>query len=185
MEVKKDILWRVYLAFLGTVAFGLLILGRTFYIQQVQGDQWRKLAQQQQQRVEEIAAERGSIYSEDGSLLSTSIPFFDIYIDFGAEGLREKKGRLLYTHLDSLSHCLAQLFPERTAEGYKKLLSDGYRKKDRYYELRKNISFQQYQELRHFPLVREGKNKSGFIAEVKSKRQNPFGLMANRTIGLY
>jgi cell division protein FtsI (penicillin-binding protein 3) len=33
-------------------------------------------------------------------------------------------------------------------------------------------------------LIREGRNKSGFIAEVKSKRLNPFGLLANRTIGL-
>ncbi len=29
-----------------------------------------------------------------------------------------------------------------------------------------------------------GKNKSGFIAEVKNKRLNPYGLLANRTIGL-
>lgn len=185
MEVKKDILWRVYLSFLGIVVFGFLILGRAFYIQQVEGDQWRKLALKQQQKVQEIAAERGSIFSEDGSMLSTSIPFFDIYIDFGAEGLREKNGRLFKKHLDSLSLCLAKLFGQKPAAAYQKLLTDGYRRSDRYFLLRKNISFQQYQELRHFPLVREGKNKSGFIAEVRSKRQNPFGLMANRTIGLY
>ena len=31
--------------------------------------------------------------SEDGSMLSTSVPCFDIYIDFVAEGLREKDGK--------------------------------------------------------------------------------------------
>ena len=32
--------------------------------------------------------------------------------------------------------------------------------------------------------MRQGRNKSGFIAEINSKRLNPFGLLANRTIGL-
>ncbi|HKP31545.1 MAG TPA: penicillin-binding protein, partial [Chitinophagaceae bacterium] len=32
--------------------------------------------------------------------------------------------------------------------------------------------------------IKSGKNRSGFIADVKSKRLNPFGLLANRTIGL-
>ena len=54
----------------------------------------------------------------------------------------------------------------------------------RYYSLKKNLTFQQYKTLREFVLIREGKNKSGFIAEVKHKRRNPFGLLANRTIGL-
>ena len=35
-----------------------------------------------------------------------------------------------------------------------------------------------------FPLVRLGRNKSGVIVEVNSKRLTPFGLLANRTIGL-
>ncbi len=38
--------------------------------------------------------------------------------------------------------------------------------------------------LRDFPLVRQGKNKSGFIIEVRDKRINPYVLLANRTIGL-
>src|SRR6202035_4322607 len=59
-----------------------------------------------------------------------------------------------------------------------------YRREDRYYEIAANVSFEKYQQLRHFPLIREGRNKSGFIAEVVDKRLNPFGLLANRTIGL-
>src|SRR5690606_27307464 len=54
----------------------------------------------------------------------------------------------------------------------------------RYYLLKRNITFQQYKVLRTLPLVRQGKDKSGFIAEVKDKRLMPFGLLANRTIGL-
>ncbi len=184
MEVKRDILWRVYLAYLGIIIFSLCIIGKVIYIQQFQGEQWLSMAKQQQQRVVAIDADRGTIYSEDGSMLSTSIPYFDIYIDFGAEGLRDKNGKRFKENLDSLSFSLANFFRDQSTSEYKKLLQKGYQKKDRYFPLKKNINFQQWKALRDFPLVRLGKNKSGFIAEVKHKRLNPFGLLANRTIGL-
>ena len=183
MEIKRDILWRVYLCFLGIVVFSLVILGKVIYLQQVEGSHWLAKAKLAQQKYQDIAAERGTIYSEDGSMLSTSIPFFDIYIDFAAEGLREKNGKRFRTNLDSLSIALAGLFGESRAS-FKKKLQTGYRNQDRYYLLKRNCTFQQYKQLRTFPLVREGKNKSGFIAEVKNKRLTPFGLLANRTIGL-
>ena len=80
MEVKKDILWRVYLCFLGIVVFACCIIGRVVYIQQAEGRQWLDMASKQQQKMQDIDAERGSILSEDGNMLSTSIPFFDIFI---------------------------------------------------------------------------------------------------------
>ncbi|MEO8582685.1 MAG: penicillin-binding protein [Flavitalea sp.] len=184
MEIKSDILWRVYLCFLGIVAFSLVILGKIFYIQHVQGTYWKDQAKQQQQRYLEVDADRGTIFSEDGNMLSTSIPFFDIYVDFGADGLTEMNGKRFKQNLDSLSLSLAGYFKDKSTSDYKKELHLQYKNKNRYYLLKRNISFQQYKTLRKFPLVRQGKNKSGFIAEVKNKRLNPFGLLANRTIGL-
>jgi cell division protein FtsI (penicillin-binding protein 3) len=186
MEIKHDILWRANLCFLGIVAFSLVILGRVFYLQHIQGNYWRSEAKKQQQRFVETDADRGTIYSEDGNMLSTSIPFFDIYIDFGADGLREKNGKRFTENVDSLSMTLAALFGDKSSVTYKKELQAQYNKKikNRYYLLKNNISFQQYKMLRKAPLVRMGKNKSGFIAEVKNKRLNPYGLLANRTIGL-
>jgi cell division protein FtsI (penicillin-binding protein 3) len=184
LEVKRDILWRVYLCFLCIVVFSLIIIGRVIYIQHAEGQYWIAQAREQQQRVVPIEAERGTIYSEDGSMLSTSIPFFDIYIDFGADGLREKNGKRFKEHVDSLAIRLSGFFKDQSSTDYKKQLQAGYRKKNRYFLLKKNLSFQQYKVLRTFPLIRQGRNRSGFIAEVKSKRLNPFGLLANRTIGL-
>ena len=157
---------------------------RAVYIQQVQGSYWILQAKDQQQLFVEIDAERGTIYSEDGSMLSTSIPFFNVYIDFMAEGLREKNGKRFKDNLDSLSVSLAAFFKDRSSVEYRQLLQQGYRKKDRYFLFKKNLSFQQYKMLRTMPLVRQGRDKSGFIPEVKDKRLNPFGLLANRTIGL-
>ncbi|WP_290795623.1 penicillin-binding protein [Flavihumibacter sp. UBA7668] len=166
------------------VVLAFLVIGKALYIQQVEGSYWRSKSDSLHTRIINLDADRGTIYSEDGSMLSTSIPYFNIYIDFGAEGLRDKNGKRFRENLDSLSYSLAKLFLDKSSNGYKQLLQEGFRKKNRYFLLKKNIDFQQYQQLREFPLVRLGRNKSGFIAEVKSKRLNPFGMLANRTIGL-
>jgi cell division protein FtsI (penicillin-binding protein 3) len=184
MDVKRDILWRVYLSYIIVVAVCITIFVKAAYIQQVQGKQWRSMSDSLHQKIEEVDAERGTIFSEDGQMLSTSIPQFDIYIDFAADGLREKNGRRFKDNLDSLSYSLANLFYDKTKDEYKKLLQQGYNKKDRYFLLQKNISYRQYEYLRKMPLVRYGKNKSGFIAENKNIRLNPYKMLAFRTIGL-
>jgi len=184
MEVKKDILWRVYLCFIGMILLGAVVLGRAFYIQQVQGNFWRTMGNNMHLKYMPLDAERGTIYSEDGNMLSTSIPIFDIYIDFSADGLREKDGKRFKDNVDTLSICLANLFKDESAAAYKKELQLAYKNQDRYYLLKRKISFLEYQQLRDFPLVKQGKNKSGFIIDARDKRINPYGLMANRTIGL-
>jgi cell division protein FtsI (penicillin-binding protein 3) len=136
------------------------------------------------QRFVELDAERGTIYSEDGEMLSTSVPYFDIYIDFGADGLREKNGKRFKENIDSFSIAISKFFGDKTSSAYKKELKKAYADENRYYLLRKGLTFEEYKEFRAFPLVRLGRNKSGVIAEVQSKRLNPFGLLAKRTIGL-
>ena len=184
MEIKNDILWRVYLCFLGMIVLGALVLGRAFYIQQVQGKFWTNMGDSMHLKYLPIAAERGTIYSEDGNILSTSIPVFDVFIDFSADGLREKDGKRFKDNIDSLSISLASLFKDKTAATYKSDLLLAYQNKDRYYTLQKKISFTQYEQLREFPLVKLGRNKSGFIIDSRDKRINPYVLLANRTIGI-
>ena len=184
MDVRRDILWRVYLGFIGIVVLSLFILGRAFYIQKVQGSYWRDMSDSLHQKFIPLDAERGTIYSEDGQMLSTSIPTFDIYIDFKADGLREKNGKRFKENLDSFSIALANYFRDKPAARYKKELQEAFKTSDRYYPLKKKLSFEAYKAFREFPLVRLGRNKSGVITEVKSKRLAPFGLLASRTIGL-
>ena len=184
MDVKKDILWRVYLCFLGMVVLGLIVLGKAIYIQQAEGKYWMSMGDSLHQKFMPLLAERGTIYSEDGNMLSTSVPIFDVYVDFGADGLREKNGVRFKNNIDSLSYSLAKLFKDKTAIEYKREMQLAYKNTDRYYPLKKKISFVEYAALRNFPLVRQGKNKSGFIIDPRDKRINPYVLLANRTIGL-
>jgi cell division protein FtsI (penicillin-binding protein 3) len=184
LEVKRDILWRVYVSFLGIIVLSLLVLGRAFYIQRFQGQHWRSMSDSLHQRFIALDAERGTIYSEDGEMLSTSIPTFDIYIDFNADGLREKKGKRFNENVDSFAFAMSNYFADKTTAEYKKELQEAYNKNNRYYALKKKLSFEQYKTFRDFPLVKLGRNRSGVIVAVNTKRLSPFGLLANRTIGL-
>lgn len=184
MDVKRDILWRVYLSFLGIVLLSFIVLGRAVYIQRFEGSYWRSMSDSMHQRFVKLDAERGTIYSEDGEMLSTSVPYFDIYIDFGADGLREKNGKRFKENIDSFSIALAKFFKDKSSSEYKKELKRAYADEDRYYPLHKGLTFEEYKEFRNFPLVKLGRNRSGVIAEVQSKRLNPFGMLAKRTIGL-
>ena len=184
MEIKRDILWRVYLSFIGIVLLSFVVLGRAFYIQRFQGAYWRSMSDSMHQRFVELNAERGTIYSEDGQMLSTSIPYFDVYMDFAAEGLRDKGGKRFRENLDSFSYALSTFFNDKTKKEYKRDLLRAYNEKQRYYPLQKAITFDQFKAFRTFPLVKLGRNRSGVIVEVRTKRLNPLGLLARRTIGL-
>ena len=162
----------------------LLVLGRAFYIQRFEGNHWRSMSDSLHQRFIALEAERGTIYSEDGQMLSTSIPTFDIYIDFNADGLKEKKGKRFRENLDSFAISMSNYFGDKSAAQYKKELNQAYRKNERYYPLKKKLSFEDYKAFREFPLARLGRNRSGAIVEVNTRRLSPFGLLANRTIGL-
>ena len=115
MEVRRDILWRVYFSFLGMVLLSLLVLGKAFYIQRFQGSYWRSMSDSLHQRIVELDAERGTIYSEDGQMLSTSIPQFDIYLDFVADGLRNKNGKIFKENIDSFSISLGRIFQRQNS----------------------------------------------------------------------
>jgi cell division protein FtsI (penicillin-binding protein 3) len=161
-----------------------MVLGKTFYLQNIEGKHWRSMGDSLHLKYMPIQAQRGSIYSEDGNILSTSVPVFDIYVDFGAEGLREKNGYRFKDNIDSLSICLSQLFNDKSAEDYKREFEQAYSIPEHYHLLKRKISFEELRQLRTFPLVRLGRNKSGFIYETRDKRINPYVLLANRTIGL-
>lgn len=189
MDVRKDILIRVYAMFVLILVLGLTILGRAVYIQTVEGGYWIEQGKKAQLRVDTLKAERGSIFSADGHMLSTSVPIYDIYLDPQAEGLMKlrsgKKEGMFRKRLDSLSQSMAQLFGDKTAKQYLQELTKAYNERDkRFVTLKKKISFVEFKAVREFPLVNLGPNKCGFIFRARDKRINPYGLMANRTIGI-
>lgn len=184
MDVKNDILWRVYLSFLLMVVIAVAIIGKAVYIQQVQGAYWRSLSDSLHQRIEEIEADRGTIFTEDGQMLSTSVPKFDIYWDTRLATLRSNNHQLFREKIDSLSEALSLLFKDLSTGEYKVMLQQAFQNKEGFFLLKKKISFREYEQFRKLPLVNLGRYTSGFIPVEKNFRLNPFEMLALRTIGL-
>ncbi|MCX7696267.1 MAG: transpeptidase family protein [Bacteroidales bacterium] len=130
-------------------------------------------------REETVPAMRGNIYASDGTLLATSSPRYDIYIDFKAID-----SSLWKDSISILCDSLAKFFKKRYDS--KKLFQDlsvQKKKGNRYYKLADNVSFYEMRRLSRFPIFNKGKFKGGFIVENKSSRELMFGELAKRTIG--
>lgn len=177
---KKEILLRAYLGFVAVLLLGIAILGRAFYIQTVKGDYYRAMGDSLTIEEREVLADRGNIYSMDGRLMATTLPTFDIRVDFKTT---YNHSELWNAKVDSVAMLLAGLFKDKTKEQYKKELLRERRNKSRYYLLKRNVRFNELAEMKTWPLFREGQYKSGMVVVQNDKRLMPFDLLAKRTIG--
>ncbi len=180
MKTSKDIRFRVYVTFLAMCLFGIMILYKGVVIQFKEGNELRAQADSMHTKIELIQPERGNIFSEDGSLLSSSIPEFDLHVDFTAI-----KKDTFNKYIESLSTNIAAILKDKNAVDYKEILSNEFKNKNKYFLLKKKASYAQYLELKKVEPFKKGMNKGGFISEAKTKRINPFGLLANRIVGLW
>ncbi len=136
------------------------------------------------QKEEEIKPKRGNIYSCDGQLMASSVPIYRLHMDTQVEALHVNDGKLFKEYIDSVSTALSSYFKDRSASEYKRLITQGYNKGARWLLLQpRHISYMELKEVMEFPLFNKGRNKSGLIPDEQTRRERPFGTLANRTIG--
>ena len=75
---EKKISYRMYLVVFIMFMMAVLVMIKLNNIQWVEGDSLRKLAKERTVRNFTIPANKGNVYSSDGSLLATSIPEYVI-----------------------------------------------------------------------------------------------------------
>jgi cell division protein FtsI (penicillin-binding protein 3) len=181
MDIKNEVLYRVYFLLFGLfLPAAVIIVYRTVQIAVVQGESWRKMGEENNVRYREIEADRGNIFSSDGSLLATSIPYFDLYFDPVAPSDRD-----FANHIDSLAYAWATYIddtytPGGLAQYLTQLRLDSTQRR---LPVKRKISFAEKKRIENFPLFRLGQFKGGLIAEQRSDRRRPFGLLAQRTVG--
>ncbi len=180
MSAGKDIWWRVYIVYIVMCLFGVVILFNVFKIQFYEGDQWQQKGRELTTALKTIPAVRGNIYAADGSLLATSVPKYEIRMDMVAEAITED---LFMENVSPLADSLAILFDSKSANTFKRDLIAARRDSSRYYLVKREVSYNQLQRLKKFPLFNRGRYKGGFIYEQYSKRERPFRVLAARTIG--
>jgi len=179
-EIKKDIIWRVYLIYLFVLLFGFLVIGKIVYIQFIEGDEWRTKAKEETIKYINIEAIRGDICSSDGSLLASSIPIYDVHLDLASTALTKE---VFNKNVDSLAYCMSNLFNDKSKNAYKAEMITARKLKMRYFLLKRNILYEEMNKMKTFPLLRLGRYSGGLIIIQKTRRKMPFKNLAARTIG--
>jgi cell division protein FtsI (penicillin-binding protein 3) len=179
-EFRKDILLRVYVVYFGILLFGIAIIGKALYIRSTEGKELLEKARKQEMRFFPVDAIRGNICAEDGTLLATSIPIFDIRMDISSELITDER---FNKNVDSLAYCLTRLFKDKKPSEYKDYLWEGRRTGDRFLMIHRDVTYPELRQMRKFPILKLGTYKGGMIVIPQFQRELPFKNLARRTIG--
>ncbi|MES2811908.1 MAG: penicillin-binding protein [Bacteroidota bacterium] len=174
---NRNILNRIYLIALVILIMTSAVGIKLTNIQWVEGDYYRKLAKERTIKRFVIPANRGNVYSSDGSLLATSIPEYTVRFDAVApsEDNFDK-------NVEALSDSLAVLL-KKPSNGILNEFRKARAHKNRYFLVAKKLSYTEYMTVKSFPLFNLGAYKGGMITEQKTVREHPIGKIAERTIG--
>ncbi|WP_347066350.1 penicillin-binding protein [Flavobacterium sp. WV_118_3] len=173
----KNISYRIYLVAFAIFAMAIFVAIKLTNIQWVEGEYYRKLAKERTVKNFVIPANKGNVYSADGSLLATSIPNYTIRFDAVAPK-KEDFDKNVKPLADSLSGLLG-----KPSSYFQTELRRARANKNRYYLLARKLSYTQYMKMKSFPLFNLGAYKGGMITEQKTVREHPIGKIAERTIG--
>lgn len=178
MSIKKDIVWRVGLIYLGVLVFALVIASKVIFLQFISGEKWQQMAENSRIRNRRVKAHRGDILSADGKLLASSIPYYQVHMDFTVAS-----DKLFNENVDSLADCLRDLFRNKTKEAWLTELKNARKHKEQYYPIKYKVNYLELKALKTFPIMNEGRYKGGIIYTAQTKRIRPHNGLARRTIG--
>ena len=173
----KNISYRIYLVAFFLFIMAMAIAVKLTNIQWVEGDYYRKLAKERTVKNFVIPANKGNIYSADGSLLATSIPNYEIRFDAVAP-----KTEVFEKNIKQLADSLGKLL-NKSSDTFERELRRARVNKSRYFLVARDLSYTEYMAIKSFPLFNLGAYKGGIIVEQETVREHPIGKIAERTIG--
>ncbi|MFB9272274.1 MULTISPECIES: penicillin-binding protein [Flavobacteriaceae] len=174
---KKGILNKLYVVVIIIALFLVAIIFRLTDIQFSDGDKYRNLSEQLTLRNDTIYANRGSVFSADGSLLATSMSQYEIRMDAFTVN-----SEVFEKNVRSLSQELSKMLGNTTAHWERKIRK-ARNTKNRYLFITRKLGYTEYIKIKSFPIFNLGMYKGGFIAEQSTVRAHPLNKVAERTIG--
>lgn len=179
MNIKRSIVIRVRVVFILVALCACAIPYKVAVVQFIEGEKWKEKAEQVNFQYREVAATRGNIYAADGSLLATSLPFYQVAIDPTVVDEDD-----FTSGIDSLANHLATFYQDKAASEYKRMILEARANNKRYLMLnRKQIGYQEMQQMSDWPIFRLGRVNGGIIFEKIERRFQPFSSLASRTLG--
>ncbi|MFC4096390.1 penicillin-binding protein [Euzebyella saccharophila] len=174
---EKNILNRLYFVVACMFLFAGAILFKLVNIQLVQGEKYQELAMKRTEKMFTIAPNRGNLYSDDGSLLATSVSRYTIRFD--AVTVKDDDFR---ENVKPLSNALSRMLGKSPSH-YQQLLRKARVNKNRYALIARNLDYSEYMAVKEFPLFNKGPYKGGLVIEQKTVREHPLGKIAERSVG--
>jgi len=169
--------FRFYFVISSLLLLSTILCSKLIYIQAVEGEKYKKIAEERTLKNVVVKPIPGNIYSDDQSLLATSVAKYELRWDskvvsrINFEKSKEKlaTGISIITSKDLLK--------------IKKDLEAAKLSGNRYWLVGKNLSFFQQKALKNLPLFNLPTYTGGLIIEQKVTRERPLGKIAERTIG--
>ena len=181
-DSKKVMPRYAFLAVIMTLV-AISVLGKTLYIMTAKRAYWEEVADRVKVDSLKTQPMRGNILSCDGQLMASSLPQYNIFMDFKALRVA-KKDTLFCEKIDSICTGLNAIFPDRTAAEFKKHLMEGFEKNKQHWPVwNRRINYSTFSEVRRLPVFRLKTNQGGFHWEEHNARRLAYGSLAGRTIG--
>lgn len=173
---------------------GLYILGSALHTMlPPRKDYWEEVDKRFTKENIPIPANRGDLLACDGQLLVGSLPEYRLYMDFKVmdrDSVARAKAQAwrdsaFEADIDSIAQGLAQIFPDREANWFRRRLLEGKKRGGFAWRIYPgHATYIQYMKCKDLPLLRESALKGGFNPEVIIQRKKPYGSLASRTLGL-
>jgi cell division protein FtsI (penicillin-binding protein 3) len=181
VNFKNEVLVRVYAVTALILLVAFVIFLKAFTLVTREGERWRKEADKRYIQTREVPGERGNILADDGALLATSIPYFEARMDFAADGLKREE---FVKGMDSLAYYLSSyLTPQlNNFDEWRAYLWQHFNAKSRYELIAKDLTADQLNVVKTFPILREGR-ANGFVVVRSNRREHPFKMLGLRTLG--
>jgi len=180
MAVRDEIVLRSGIIYFIIALFAIAVLAMILVLQIVQHGKWSSMSEKYVYQTTEMPANRGDILAMDGRLLASSVPYYTIYMDTRSTGM---SGTTWSNGIDGLSAGLERLLGERSAEGWKAVITQARKRGDRYFLIKRRVSYETLKQLKKLPIFREGQFKGGLVAQAENRRILPNSELAARTIG--
>ncbi|MDP3642974.1 MAG: penicillin-binding transpeptidase domain-containing protein [Bacteroidota bacterium] len=180
MEIRKAITLRFGIVYFAIAMFGIVIISRILIIQNTNKEKWSQTAKDLKSNTEDIWAKRGNICADDGSILSTSVPYYELRLDMRSPGIK----KVFDKEADLFAKEMAGFFGF-SETGFKIKLKDAYARQKSWFLInQKQIDHNKYQEFKLLKYSSRSHFGSGLIVVTENKRILPHGDLASRTIGV-
>lgn len=156
-DIKKGIFRRVRVLYALFFFVGMLIAGKILYLQYgPKGPALRNKGTTITYERVKLEADRGDVLACDGRILATSVPMYEVRMDFAANGLIDS---IFLRDVDSLAASLSSFFGDKSKGAYKLMLVNAFRnrKKNRYTLISpRRVNHLEIKQIAKFPLFRLG-----------------------------